>query len=142
MKFDELRSIGHNIADSLASGIGLLIGAYELDIFGEAVRSPERFITVDFLTGTSEGGAPSASLTRAIVLYRDAFADLCARHGTSPSAFRQVKARYSVDRIGGRFVVIVEDQGGRRAEDEYVGLPGRRIKVLDRLGRIRPRAAR
>ena len=36
MKFDELRSIGHNIADSLASGIGLLIGYYQMDIFGEA----------------------------------------------------------------------------------------------------------
>ncbi len=52
MKFDELRSIGHNIADSLASGTGLLIGIYGTDIFGEASRSPERFITVDFLTGT------------------------------------------------------------------------------------------
>lgn len=35
MKFDTLRSIGHNIADSLGSGIGLLIGVYEMDVFGE-----------------------------------------------------------------------------------------------------------
>ena len=36
MKHDELRSIGHNIADSLASGCGLMIGVYDMDIFGEA----------------------------------------------------------------------------------------------------------
>jgi hypothetical protein len=74
MKFDELRSIAHNIADSLASGIGLLIGYYELDIFGEASRSPEGFIVVDFLTGTCRAGAPSESLARAIALNKNALA--------------------------------------------------------------------
>jgi hypothetical protein len=113
MKYDELRSIGHNIADSLASGIGLLIGVYEMDVFGEAERSPEGFITVDFLTGTSEDGTPSASLARAIRLYRDALADLCKRHGTSPSAFRQLKARYSVEARDRRFLVIVESPFGK-----------------------------
>jgi hypothetical protein len=58
MKFDELRSIGHNIADSLASGIGLLIGFYDMNIFHEAHRSREGFITVDFLTGKTSGGSP------------------------------------------------------------------------------------
>lgn len=52
MKFDELTSIGHNIADSLASGIGLLVGVYEMDVFGEARRSPEPCIVVDFVSGT------------------------------------------------------------------------------------------
>jgi hypothetical protein len=32
MKHDDLRSIGHNIAHSLASGIGLMIGVYNMDI--------------------------------------------------------------------------------------------------------------
>lgn len=41
MKFDTLRSIGHNIADSLGSGIGLLIGVYEMDVFGEAAGAPD-----------------------------------------------------------------------------------------------------
>ena len=139
MKFDELRSIGHNIADSLASGIGLLIGVYEMDIFGEAGRSPEGFITVDFLTGTSEGGTPSRSLARAISLYREAFVDLCGKHGTSPSAFQKLTARYSVNSHGGRFLVTVEDHAGRRMVDEYTGIPGRRARVLDPLGRIRPK---
>jgi hypothetical protein len=139
MKFDELKSIGHNIADSLASGIGLLIGVYEMDVFGEATRSPEGFITVDFLNGTSEGGTPSPSLAAAIRLYRDALVDLCEKHGTSPSAFRELTARYSIDRYGGRFRVSVQDQQGHHSVDEYVGVPGRRVRVLDHLGRIRPK---
>jgi hypothetical protein len=134
MKFDTLRSIGHNIADSLASGIGLLIGVYEMDIFGEAGRSPEGYIAVDFLTGTSEGAKPSPSLARAISLYREAVVLLCGKHGTSPAAFRTLTARYSV---GGRFVVTVEDHSGRRRVDEYTGMPGRRVRVLDPLGRVR-----
>ena len=137
MKFDELRSIAHNISDSLASGIGLLIGSYQMDIFGEASRSPEGFITVDFLTGTCRAGAPSQSLAQAIALYKDALSNLCTRHGTSISAFRELTTRYSADAYGTRFVVTVEDQQGRRSTDEYVGTPGRRPKVLDHLGRVR-----
>jgi hypothetical protein len=72
MKFNELRSIGHNIADSLASGIGLLVGlvgVYEMDVFGEARRNPERCIVVDFLSGKVVEGRASRSLARAIALY-------------------------------------------------------------------------
>lgn len=137
MKFDELRAIGHNIADSLASGIGLLIGYYQMDIFGEAGRSPEGFITVDFLTGTCPVGTPSQSLARAIALYKDALSDLCTRHGTSISAFRELTARYSVDAYGTRFIVTTEDQQGHRSTDDYVGVPGRRPKVIGHLGRVR-----
>lgn len=41
MKFDELKSIGHNIADALGSGIGLMISVYEMDVNGEASATPE-----------------------------------------------------------------------------------------------------
>lgn len=145
MKFGELRSIGHNIADSLASGIiGLLVGYDKLDIFGEASRSPDRFIIADFLAGRCSAGTPSPSLARAIALYKDALASLCSRHGTSVSAFRELTTRYSVDSHGRRFVVTVEDRQGHRAADEYVGIPGKRVRVLDHLGRVRrkPRRAR
>jgi hypothetical protein len=46
-------AIGHNIADSLGSGVGLPIGVYFTDVFGEASRLPEGFIVIDFLTGKS-----------------------------------------------------------------------------------------
>jgi hypothetical protein len=137
MKFDELRSIGHNIADSLASGIGLLVGVYEIDVFGEARRSPARCIVVDFLSGKIIEGSASRSLARAIALYGQALPDLCNKHRASPAMFRELTARYSVDAHGPRFVVTVEDYEGGRAVDEYVGVPGRRIRILDHLGRVR-----
>jgi hypothetical protein len=56
VKFRQLESIAHNLADSLGSGVGLLVGIYELDIFGEARRSVEGYITVDFLKGTTSRG--------------------------------------------------------------------------------------
>ena len=142
MKFDDLRSIGHNMADSLASGIGLLAGVYEMDVFGEAIRSPEGFITVNLLTGTFEGGMASPSLARAFELYRDALPVLCEKHGVQASDFRELTARFSTDAIGRRFTVRVGDQHGHHAVDDYIGIPGRRIKVLDRLGRVRPKRRR
>ncbi|WOH67120.1 hypothetical protein [Bradyrhizobium sp. BWA-3-5] len=137
MKFDELRSIGHNIADSLASGIGFLIGIYQTDVFGEARRNPEHCIVVDFLTGEIVEGRASRSLADAIALYGKALPDLCAKHRGSPNMFRELTARYSVDTHGPRFVVTVEDYKGHRAVDEYVGVLGRRIRILDHLGRVR-----
>src|SRR4029077_16209996 len=112
MKFDELRSIAHNISDSLASGDSALVHEYQLDIFGEAGRSPEGFITVDFLAGTSVGGRPSSLLARAIERLRVALVDLCRKHGTSPSLFRELSARYSIDAYGPRFLVTLTDDQG------------------------------
>jgi hypothetical protein len=141
MKFDELRSIAHDIADSLASGNGFLVGVYTMDIFGEARRSSEGFIAVDFLTGTSKGGKPSSDLEEAIWLYKDALIELCGKHGASPSAFKELSARYSSDMSGlisgWRYLVTVADHQGHRSVDEYVGAPGTRPKVLDSRGRIR-----
>jgi hypothetical protein len=129
MKFGELKSVGHNIADSLASGIGLLIGVYRMDIFGEAVRTPDGFIDVDFMTGTT-GAQVSPELARAIGLYREALRRLCDRHGVEAAAFRTLSARYGVDaRYGGHFTVTIEDRNGRRSVDRYLGVPGRRIRT-------------
>ena len=97
MKFRELRSIGHNIADSLADGNGLLIGVYGMDVFGEAKQSTDGFIEVDFLTGSSSGGKPSPSLARAFELYSKALPSFCEKHGASSAAFRQLSARFFGD---------------------------------------------
>lgn len=130
MKFGELKSIGHNIADSLGSGLCLLIGYYEVDVFAEAAGSPTGYIEVDFLTGTSSGSPTSPTLTKVIKLYRDALDPLCASHGTSPSAFAALTARFATDsRYGEHFVVTVEDQAGRRSIEKYLGIPGRKLKV-------------
>ena len=70
MKQGKLRSIAHNVADSFASGVGIPIGVYVTDVFGEAEKSPDHFITVDFLRGKVAAGSGSAGLEGAVRLYR------------------------------------------------------------------------
>jgi hypothetical protein len=135
MKFGELISIGHNIADSFACGMGFLIGVYAIDVFGEAARSPEGHITVDFLNGKTSGGEPSASLAQAVELYRDALPELCARHKVEVSEFSELTVKFIPYPMS--FVVTVANQVGKRSIDAYAGLPGKRAKILDTLGRVR-----
>ncbi len=140
MKFGELKSIGHNIADSLASGICLLIGYHEVDVFAEAADGPEGYIRVDFLAGTASGSPVSPSLARAIERYaKDALPDLCQRHGVPLAAFRELSVAYSTSGTGRQFAVTVMDQGGKSETDIFFGVPGRRAKTMDYLGRLRPR---
>lgn len=141
MKHAELRATVHNVADSLASGIGLLIGVYETDVFGEASRSPEGFLTADFLNGSVREGAGSPTLSRAIALYRVALVELCEKAGGSVAELRKAEVRYWSDASGCRFTVMIEDSHGRGSVTEYAGIPGKRIKVMDALGRIRPKAS-
>lgn len=83
MKHGELRAFVHNVADSLASGIGLLIGVYGTDVFGEARLSHDGSLTVDFLNGTIVEGGASKSLAAAVSLYREALAKLISDAGGS-----------------------------------------------------------
>ncbi len=129
MRFGVLRSIGHNIADSFASGIGLLIGHYTMDIFGEAQKTRDGVIEVDFLNGKVTIGRHSRSLAEAVALYSKALPGLCVKHRADVSAFKTLTVRFGVDRVYGRhFTVTVEDVTGRRAVDQYIGSPGRRIR--------------
>jgi len=125
------------MADSLGSGIGLLIGVYDTNVFGEARRSPGGVIRVDFLAGKATRGNVSRSLEAAIAKYRSALPALCAKHGASVEDFKTLSVRYSVNTINRRIVVTVRDRDGRCCVDEYIGTPARHVKVTDRLGRIR-----
>jgi hypothetical protein len=133
VKHAVLTSIAHNIANSLASGIGLLIGVYDLDVFGEATQSKDGYIEVDFLGGNTTGAQPSKSLLDAIQRYANALPSLCERQGANVADFRRLTAKYS----GHSFVVEVTDQRGKTSRDRYVGNPGARPKALDPLGRVR-----
>jgi hypothetical protein len=139
MKHAELRALVHNVADSLGSGIGLMIGHYEMDVYGEARQSPGGAIAVDFLEGAVIEGEPSASLTGSVALYRDAFASLCSKAGGSVAEFAEAKARFWSDALNPRFSVTITGRDGRRSTTEYAGTPGQRVKVLDALGRLRPK---
>lgn len=133
MKFANLKSLGHNIADSLASGIGLMVGIYEMDVFAEAAASTEGHITVNFLDGTTTGATLSPSLARAIALYRDALPSLCAKHDINPAEIKSLLARFGTDAAyGPHFKVTVEDVRGKVATDQYLGSPGRRLRQLGR----------
>jgi hypothetical protein len=138
MKFGTLKSIGHNIADSLGTGVGLMINVHEMDIFAEAAATPERYIEVDFLTGETSGGHPSPALAEAIQLYSKALPDLCRRQGGEIADFSRLQVRFSGCWPDVRFVVSVEDRNGRRSTDEYEGGEFRRPRVRDSLGRLRP----
>jgi hypothetical protein len=128
VKFGVLQSIVHNAADSLGSGIGLMIGVYEMDIYAEAGRSLDGAITVDFLTGKVIEGEASSGLQKAVALYRTGFDELCTRHGVEPWSFKVATARFGTHAALGRhFTVHVEDREGRVATDRFIGSPGRRL---------------
>lgn len=137
MKFGVLKSIGHNIADSVGSGLGFMIGVYDMDIYGEAAAIPEGCIEVDFLAGKVLQGDHSQSLAQAILLYAKELPQFCERNGASISEFRKLVVRFSCGRIASGFAVTVEDQNGRSSTDEYRGSPAERVKILDGLGRVR-----
>ena len=142
MKHDDLRSIAHNAAASLASGVSFLVGFYELDVFGAARMSATGDVLVDFLRGTIRPAPVSAELTKAIAAFPNALLALCERHGADRSAFKEMSARYWTTPQGGRFTVTIVDQSGQSTETDYGGYDGQRAKILDTQGRLRPKAIR
>lgn len=139
MKFGELESIGHNIAHSLASGIGLMIGYFVTDIIEEAAAKSDRCLEVDFLAGRISSGHGSATLKQAVELYSRALDELCTRHGTTRSAFTELKVRYCATGVPHKFTVTIQNEHGRSSVKEFAGFDGEKIMEMDALGRLRPR---
>jgi len=132
-KLGTIKAIGHNFADSFASGIGLLVGYYAMDVFAEAAASTEGFILVDFLNGTTAGSPVSASLTRAICRYKDVLPEFCKKHGVELDDIHVLQVRFGSDAAYGRhYLVTVENASGRRSADRYFGVPGKRPRRLRR----------
>jgi hypothetical protein len=142
MKHDQLRSIAHNAAASLASGCSFLVGVYDLDVFREASQSPRDEIVVDFLRGTVSGTPLNSRLPEVVAKFPKAIEGLCERHGVQIAGISEMLASYRVTPQGGRFLVTVADKMGRRTETDYGGYDGQRTKVLDDMGRLRPRPVR
>ena len=127
MKIGELTSFGHNVADTLASGICFMAGIYSVDIHREAAASPEGHITVDFLTGTTSGGYVSERLQNAVKRYSELLPDLAKRHNIEISDIAAFSARFGTDKVAGpHFLVTVESSDGRQSVDQYAGYPGKR----------------
>lgn len=136
MKIGELTSFGHNLADSLASGICFMAGVYSVDIHGEASASPEGHIVVDFLTGSASGSPVSADLKHAIHRFSELLPELAQKHGLDFSEIKVLSARFGTDLVEGpHYSVTVEASDGRRSVDQYAGFPGRRFGRPHRNGR-------
>ena len=142
MKHAELRAVVHNVADSIGSGIGLLIGCYETDVYCEARAAADGILVTDLLSGHVVEGQASKSLEEAVFLYKDALAKLISDAGGSVSELAEAKVRFWNDCLGHRFAVTIEDCSGHRSTTEYAGIPGKRVKKMDALGRIRPSSAK
>ncbi|MEQ6332846.1 hypothetical protein [Sphingobium sp. MK2] len=143
MKHDRLCAIGHNLADSMASGLGFVIGYYPMDVFGEAASSPEALIEVDFLNGRVVRGMPSDELEAAVALFAEVLPEFCQSNGATVTDFKALSATFTTTALGRQVFLSVTDQNGRSSMTEYRGVPLKRLKVLDDLGRIRknPRQA-
>jgi hypothetical protein len=142
MKHDELRSVAHNAAASLASGCSFLIGVYDLDVLGAVRQSPRGELTVDFLQGTVFGAPLASPFAKAIARFPTVLPTLCEKHGISISAFSKMTARYWATPQGIGFTVTVVDQSGRATETDYGGYNGQRMKILDAAGRVRSKSVR
>lgn len=94
MNHDELRSIAHSAAASLASGVSFLVGLYELDVFAAARQSATGDVVVDFLRGRIDPAPVSAELAKGIAAFPADLAAFWQRHGTSVSTFNEMSARY------------------------------------------------
>jgi hypothetical protein len=136
MKHDDMRSIAHNVADSLAGGCSFLAGYYDTEIFREAASSPDGCITVDFLKGTVAKGFVSPVLAGAIAAFPEALLTLCAGHGGSSCDFQRLEATYWAGHVR-RVTICIEDKLGKRSTDEYAGVPLARVKTVDARGRAR-----
>ncbi len=125
-----LRAIGHNMADSMASGCGLLVGVWSMNVFAEAARSSNGHIIVDFLNGEILAGDASVNLQKAAKRYSEALPDFCTKHGAQIAEFQRLEARVGLHlNRRPRFIVTIDDRLGRTFVDTYFGLPGRRARI-------------
>lgn len=142
MKHGHLRSVAHSIADSLASGISLMTGFYDLNVYDDAMRSDDGTLTVDLLNGKVIKGAPSSDLASAILRLPAEFDRLCRAKGFERHDCRSALAHFHTSQTAQGFTLIVEDNFGKITEADYEGVPARRVLELDHLGRARRKAIR
>lgn len=142
MKHDQLCAIGHNLADSMASGLGFVIGYHPMDVFGEAASSPGGAIEVDLLNGRVVRGNASQSLTAAAVRFAEVLPTFCKSNGAQTKDFEALSATFDATGLERRVLVTVSDRNGHQSVTEYAGVPLKRLRVLDSLGRVRRTARR
>ena len=142
MKHGQLRAVAHSIADSLAGGVSLMTGFYDLRIYEDAMRSEGGILTVDLLNGRVVRGTPSTDVVAALLRIPKEFDRLCSAKGFVRSDCRRALAHFHTTPITQGFTLVIEDNSGRITEADFHGVPARRVMELDHLGRLRRRAIR
>lgn len=139
MKHATLHSIAHNLGDSFACGIGLLIGSYDLDIYHLAAKSQNGRISCDFLNSAVVEGALDTKHRNAFERYCEALPKLAASQGASLSDFSVLILTFWAGKhFGLGFDADVADHAGKRSVRSYRGIPAKTPMVIDPLGRLRP----
>ncbi len=142
MKHGKLRSIAHNLADSLAGYVSLITGVYDLDLYKDAGQSPNGELVIDFLNNKIISGNPSPNLIKAVSRLQPEFNRLCESEKVSRINFRNAKAHFYANEIRCGFTIIVEDNNGKITETDYSGIPAQRVFQLDSQGRRRRKPIR
>lgn len=137
MKHGILCAIGHNLADSMASGLAFLIGYRELHVFDEVAASPDGAIEVDFLSGKILRGSASDNLALAARQYAEILPSFSLANGAEASDFTSLSAVFERKNLKHHVTVSFTDKSGRSSTTDYAGLPLKRLIELDALGRIR-----
>jgi len=137
MKHDALCAIGHNIADSLASGLAFVIGYHPTDVFSEAAASNDGVIEIDFLHGRIVRGTASDILRSAALRFAEVLPSFCRENGADVADFTALSATFDATALEKRVMLTVEDRTGRRSVTEYAGTPLKRLRILDHRGRVR-----
>jgi hypothetical protein len=136
MKHTQLQAIVHNVADSLGSGISLMLGYYALDVYADARNSPTGIIRADLLRGVVTEGDADEAFLGALKLIPAALAEQCEKAGGSWNEYRRAEVLFHGRRPEPGFTIVVEDQKGKRTETDYVGWPARRPMLVDDNGRL------
>jgi hypothetical protein len=121
----------------MACGNCFVIGAYCLDVFGEAASSRGGVIEVDFLNGRVVQGDASESLKDATAQFGKVLPKFCQENGAEKADFLALLAVFDATTLERRVLLSVTDRNGHHSTTEYAGLPLKRLRVLDTLGRVR-----
>ena len=119
-----------------------MTGFYELDLYGDAAKSPDGKLSVDLLNGRVIAGTPSPELSAAISRRSLHFDRLCATAGIARGECQAANAHFYATSQRTGFTLAIEDGAGRVTETDYEGTPAHRVLERDQRGNPRRRAIR
>ncbi len=146
MKHDTLHGVAHNFADSIASGQSFVVPYHviQTDVYAEAAENENDCLVVNILTAQAHGARSGGGVEAALPLLKSAFPAFCEKHGIRHSDYADFLIRFTrsaraVGRGSSTYIITIQDRNGKRTSREYIGVPGKRSKVTDELGRPRPK---